>query len=74
MTTRSGTSGKRGDVFIGLHAKNARPLRIHRIDRAAERRAQHVPEHGASYAAFTIGGADDGDAARIKNIVESMPL
>ena len=47
-------------------------LGVHRKNRAAERAAQQVPQHGAAHAAGTLGGADDGNAFGQKQRVERM--
>ena len=64
----------RGDGRIGLDAEDRRPGRVDRVDRAAERRGQQVPQDRPPDRPFLLGGADDRDRARMEERVERMAL
>lgn len=48
------------------HSQHAVPPWLDRVDRAAERRADQIPEQGASDAARPFTGSDNGDATGLK--------
>ena len=65
--------GKRRQVGIGPDAEDVVPLRVHRIDGAAERIGKQVPEHRAPDAACAVAGADHRHAAGLEEDLERMP-
>ena len=72
MTTSSGTSGQRREVRVGPHAEDAGPLLVDRVDGAAERAADQVPEDGPPDAPLLLRGADDGDRRRGEEALERV--
>ncbi len=60
-TARSTGSGTDCDVLVGLDPQHVGPVRIDRIDRAAERVADQVPEDGPADASLLLGRADHRD-------------
>ncbi len=65
--------GHRLIVGIRLDAQHVGPLGVDRIDRAAERVADQVPEDGPADAAGLLGGADHRDRARREDRIERQP-
>ena len=66
--------GHAGDVGIGPDAQHLFVLLVDRIDGAAERIADQVPQHGAPDAAFFFGRADHGYALGRKNGAQRFAL
>ena len=64
----------RADRRVGLDAQDRGPGGVHRVDRAAERRRQQVPQDGAADRPLLLRGADDGDRAGMEDRIERLAL
>ena len=59
---------------IGANPQNMGALGIHRVDDAAERAADQVPQHGAAHRAGALAGAHQGDAGGLEDGVQRVTV
>ena len=69
-----GNLGQLLQAGVGAKPQNMGALGIHRVDDAAERVADQVPQHGAAHRAGALAGAHQGHAGRLEDGVQRMPV